>query len=179
MWAQGLLLACCCCLLLLLLLLLLKRVAHPWTLKGGVKPRQGKPSSVTAIFSVMPLFKNFNFPPRKNISLPLLSLGALYVSVFSSVLHVVCVAGRFSVFVFPKCRLLLGTGKGKRPVKRGKGQDGQKARYATQMTLAARAAQYPHEPFTVKQTDAGEQLWCLCCGKPVSHQTKTYVGDKV
>ena len=39
------------CLLLLLLaaaccLLLLKRVAHPWTLKGGVKPRQGKPSSV-------------------------------------------------------------------------------------------------------------------------------------
>ena len=33
-------------LLLLLLLLLLKRVAHPWTLKGGVNPRQGKPSSV-------------------------------------------------------------------------------------------------------------------------------------
>ena len=35
-----LLAACCCC------LLLLKRVAHPWPLKGGVKPRQGKPSSV-------------------------------------------------------------------------------------------------------------------------------------
>ena len=34
------------CLLLLLLLLLLTRVAHPWPLKGGVKPRQGKPSSV-------------------------------------------------------------------------------------------------------------------------------------
>ena len=34
--------ACCC---LLLLLLLLKRDAHPWPLKGGVKPRQGKPSS--------------------------------------------------------------------------------------------------------------------------------------
>ena len=33
--------ACCC--LLLLLLLLLKRVAHPWPLKGGVKPRPGKP----------------------------------------------------------------------------------------------------------------------------------------
>ena len=33
--------ACCCC-----CLLLLKRVAHPWPLKGGVKPRQGKPSSV-------------------------------------------------------------------------------------------------------------------------------------
>ena len=35
--------ACC---LLLLLLLLLKCVAHPWNLKGGVKPLQGKPSSV-------------------------------------------------------------------------------------------------------------------------------------
>ena len=45
-------------------------------------------------FSVMPLVKNFNFPLRKNLSLPLLSLGTLYVSVFSSVLHVVCVAGR-------------------------------------------------------------------------------------
>ena len=30
--------ACCCC--------LLKRVAQPWPLKGRVKPRQGKPSSV-------------------------------------------------------------------------------------------------------------------------------------
>ena len=41
--------ACCCCLLLLLLAAccLLKRVAQPWPLKGGVKPRQGKPSSVT------------------------------------------------------------------------------------------------------------------------------------
>ena len=38
--------ACCCLLLLVLLVLLLKRVAHPWTLKGGVKPRQGKLSSV-------------------------------------------------------------------------------------------------------------------------------------
>ena len=42
MWSQGLLGH----LLLRLLLLLLKRVAHPWPLKGGVKPRQGKPSSV-------------------------------------------------------------------------------------------------------------------------------------
>ena len=32
-----LLLACCC---------LLKLVAQPWPLKGGVKPREGKPSSV-------------------------------------------------------------------------------------------------------------------------------------
>ena len=43
---MRLLLACCCC----LLLLLLKRVAHPWPLKGGVKPRQGKPSSVINAF---------------------------------------------------------------------------------------------------------------------------------
>ena len=38
--------ACLLACLLLLQLLLLKRVAHPWPLKGGVKPRQGKPSSV-------------------------------------------------------------------------------------------------------------------------------------
>ena len=84
-------------------------------------------------------------------------------------------------FCVPKMLSTAGdsdSGKGKRPVKRGKGQGGQKARYATQMTPAARAAQYPHKPFTVKQTDAGERLWCLCCGKPVSHQTKTYVGTE-
>ena len=33
--------ACCCC-----CCCLLERVAQPWPLKGGVKPRQGKPSSV-------------------------------------------------------------------------------------------------------------------------------------
>ena len=60
-------------------------------------------------FSVMTLFKIFIFPQRKIIPLPLLSLGTLYVYVFSSVLHVICVAGRFSVFVFPKCCPLLGT----------------------------------------------------------------------
>ena len=35
--------------LLLLLLLLLKPVAQPWPLRGGVKPRQGKPSSVITL----------------------------------------------------------------------------------------------------------------------------------
>ena len=35
--------ACCCC--------LTKRVAQPWPLKGGVKPRQGKPSSVIEVLS--------------------------------------------------------------------------------------------------------------------------------
>ena len=48
---KDFLLACCLLLLLLRLLLLLlkKGVAHPWPLKGGVKPRQGKPSSVTRL----------------------------------------------------------------------------------------------------------------------------------
>ena len=43
--------ACC----LLACLLLLKCVAHPWTLKSGVKPRQGKPGSVNLDLAV-PLF---------------------------------------------------------------------------------------------------------------------------
>jgi hypothetical protein len=53
--------------------------------------------------------QKFQFSPEENLSLSSLSLGTLYVYVFSYVLHVICVAGRFSVFVFPKCRLLLGT----------------------------------------------------------------------
>ena len=57
----------------------------------------------------MPLPKNFIFLLRKILSLPSLLLGTLYMYVFSSVLHVIYVAGRFSVFVFPKCHLLLGT----------------------------------------------------------------------
>ena len=35
------------------------------------------------------------------------------------------------------------SGKDKRPVKRGKGRGGQKARHATQISPAARVAQYP------------------------------------
>ena len=42
-----LLAACCYC------LLLLKCVAHPWTLTRGVKPQQGKHSSVIKAFAVM------------------------------------------------------------------------------------------------------------------------------
>ena len=38
-WTACLLAAAACC-------CLLKSVAHPWPLKGCVKPRQGKPSSV-------------------------------------------------------------------------------------------------------------------------------------
>ena len=67
-------------------------------------------------------------------------------------------------FCVPKMSSTSGdrnSGKGKRPVKFGKGQGGQKARYATQMTPAARAPQYPDERFTVKQTDAEERLWTV------------------
>ena len=89
----------------------------------------------------MPLFKNYIFPLRKILSLPSLLLGTLCVYVFSSVLYVIYVAGRFSVFVFPKCHPLgvvdNDPGNGKRPMKHGKGQGGQKARYATQILPAA------------------------------------------
>ena len=46
-------------------------------------------------FSAMPRFQNFIFPLRKIRSLPSLSLGTLYGYVFSSVLHVIFVAGLF------------------------------------------------------------------------------------
>ena len=46
-------------------------------------------------FSVMSPFKNFNFSLGKNCSVSALSLGTLYVYVFSNVVHVICVAGRF------------------------------------------------------------------------------------
>ena len=47
-WTACLLSCCCCCYCCCccFLLLLLKCVAHPWTLKGGVKPLEGKPRSV-------------------------------------------------------------------------------------------------------------------------------------
>ena len=40
--------ACCCC-----CCCLLKRVAQPWPLKGGVKPRQGTPSSVITYIHIL------------------------------------------------------------------------------------------------------------------------------
>ena len=55
-------------------------------------------------------FQNI-FPLRKILTLPSLSLCTLYMYVFSSVFRVICVAGRFSVFVvfnegpFPLCGL--------------------------------------------------------------------------
>ena len=53
--------------------------------------------------------QKFHFSPEENTFLPSLSLGTLYVYVFSSVLHVIFVAGRFLFFVFPNCHPLLGT----------------------------------------------------------------------
>ena len=115
-------------------------------------------------FSVMPLFKNFNFPPRKNLSLSAVTRHTICVCVLicpachlcGTMLVCFCVPSMVSTFGDGDC------GKGKRPVKRDKGQGGQKARYATQMTPAARAAQYPNEPFMVKQTDAAEAYPCPC-----------------
>ena len=128
-------------------------------------------------FAVMPLFKNFFFPLKKILSLPSLSLGTL--SLGTRVCVLICpechLCGRtLFCFCVPKMSSNSGdsdSANGKRPVKRRKVQGGQKARYATQISPAAPAVQYPNEPFTVKQTDAGERLWCMCCGKPVSHQT--------
>ena len=64
---------CACCLLLLLAACccLLKRVAQPWPLKGGVKPGQGKPSSVTSYLFPRPTrglaekkIKKYSIAPR-------------------------------------------------------------------------------------------------------------------
>ena len=86
---------------------------------------------------------------------------------YASCWHVICVAGHFSDFCPPKMSSLSGTndsGKGKAPVECGKGQGGRQARYATRTTCADRVRQYPGERFRVKDTDAGERLWCLCRG---------------
>ena len=72
----------------------------PW---GGGELRSAIYRNLPQFFSDASIQK-FQFSP-----LSLLSLGTLYVSVFSSVLHIICVAGRISVFVFPKCHLLLAT----------------------------------------------------------------------
>ena len=45
--------AAACCLLKRVAHPWIKRVAHPGTLKGGVKPRQGKPSSVIAALQLL------------------------------------------------------------------------------------------------------------------------------
>ena len=63
----------------------------------------------------MPHFKTFIFPLRKIVSLPSPSLGTLYVYVFSSVLHVICVAKMSSTSADND------SGKDTRPMKHGKG----------------------------------------------------------
>ena len=57
--------------------------------------------------------------------------------------------------------------------KRGLGKGGAAAKYCT-MSVAARMAQFPDEPFE-ERLDLLNQpmMWCLACGKPVAHPTKS------
>ena len=61
--------------------------------------------------------------------------------------------------------------------KRGLGKGGAAAKYCT-MSVAARMAQFPDEPFE-ERLDLLNQpmMWCLACGKPVAHQTKSFVAS--
>ena len=69
--------------------------------------------------------------------------------------------------------------KTKTPVKRGLGKGGAAARYCT-MSPKARLAQYPNQPLAVREgQDGADELWCTCCGKPVSHWTKTQVDTHI
>ena len=61
--------------------------------------------------------------------------------------------------------------------KRGLGKGGAAAKYCT-MFVAARMAEFPDEPFE-ERLDLLNQpmMWCLACGKPVAHQTKSFVAS--
>ena len=61
--------------------------------------------------------------------------------------------------------------------KRGLGKGGAAAKYCT-MSVPARMAQFPDEPFE-ERLDLLNQpmMWCLACGKPVAHQTKSFVAS--
>ena len=59
--------------------------------------------------------------------------------------------------------------------KRGAGRGGAGAKYCS-MSPWQRKEQFPDEPFEVRISDNNEEyLFCTCCGKPVSHQQKTFV----
>ena len=63
--------------------------------------------------------------------------------------------------------------------KRGLGKGGAAANYCT-MSVASRMAQFPNEPFEERVGSLNQSvMWCLGCGKPVSHQTKTSVKQHV
>ena len=70
------------------------------------------------------------------------------------------------------------SGKGKRPVNRGKGQGGQKARYATQMTPAAPAAQYPQTLYS-ETVRCGRAPVVLVLWKASVTSNEDICGDRV
>jgi hypothetical protein len=58
--------------------------------------------------------------------------------------------------------------------KRGLGKGGAAANYCT-MSVASRMAQFPNEPFEERVGSLNQSvMWCLGCGKPVSHQTRNF-----
>ena len=61
------------------------------------------------------------------------------------------------------------------PWKRGAGRGGSGAKYCSMFPLQTKE-QFPDEPFEVRVSDQNEEhLFSMCCGKPVSHQQKTFV----
>ena len=125
--------------------------------------------------------QKFHCSQRKTLSLPSLSLGTLYAVTRHTVrvCVLICPAchlcGRtLFCFCVPKLSSTFGdsdSGNGKRPVKCAKGQGGQKARYATQISLASRAAQYPKPDHPIfrkwlaKHTDINECIPTLSEGQ--------------
>ena len=58
--------------------------------------------------------------------------------------------------------------------KRGLGKGGAGAKYCT-MSVAICMAQFPNEPpEELLDLQNNPIMWCLACGKPVAHQTKSY-----
>ena len=63
--------------------------------------------------------------------------------------------------------------------KRGLGKGGAAAHYCT-MSVASRMAQFPEEPFEERLGSLNQSImWCLDCGKPISHQTRTCVKQHI
>ena len=67
----------------------------------------------------------------------------------------------------------------------GLGQGGNTAKYCGQMTPQTRLSTMASsstnvEMFDVRMTDSGEEKnWCLCCGKPVSHEALTFMKSHI
>ena len=69
--------------------------------------------------------------------------------------------------------------------RRGLDQEGNKAKYCGQMTpqtgLSTMASSGTNVVmFDVRVTDSGEgKKWCVCCGKPVSHEALTFMKSHI